>query len=201
MASTLAKFLTPILGPRRRRKIAIIGLYDAGVIDLLKRLCGTYDLVLKEDEDGRLWPRVHAGTKSSLKCDFDFVAVEVGGGGAPAADHLWTAAQFREADGFIWVVNSADTCVLVEARVEMEKARKGRSLRGGLVQPGVSPKAPWLVLVDFKQDPLSMAEATRQAELVTVDAGDDLDWTVHAVSITTAEGLREAMGWLYQKVK
>ncbi|KFZ01030.1 hypothetical protein V500_00906 [Pseudogymnoascus sp. VKM F-4518 (FW-2643)] len=199
MASALAKLLTAILGPRQHRKIAIIGLDEAGGIDLLKRLCGTIK-EKKYDEIG--WPVYYTGTNSSLKCDFDFVAVEVGGSSGPPPYHQWMVAQFHDADGFIWVVDSADTDRFVESQVEIGYARKGGGLRqGGLDQAGVSPEAPWLVLVDFKQNPLSIAEATRQAELVIADAGDNLDWTFRAVSTTTLEGLRGAIGWLYKKVK
>src|SRR5690554_5306269 len=127
MVSALAKFLTAILGPRQRRKIAIIGLDDAGGIDLLKRICGT----IKEKKGDKIGCLVYTGTNSSLKCDFDFVAVEVGGG-APPTYHLWMAAQFHEADGFIWVIDSADTDRFVESQVEMGYARKGRRLRQGL---------------------------------------------------------------------
>lgn len=154
VASTIAKFLSPILGPRQHRKIAIIGLDDAGGIDLLKRLCGTR---IKEKK-GEIGLLVHTGTKSTLKCDFDFVVVEEGFSGPPRY-HLWNSAQFHDADGFIWVVDSADTDRFVESRVEMGYARMGRRLnRGGAYQggdqPGVDPETPWLVLVDFKQNPL-----------------------------------------------
>ncbi|KFY53508.1 hypothetical protein V496_07529 [Pseudogymnoascus sp. VKM F-4515 (FW-2607)] len=194
MASTLAKSVAAILSPCRHRKIAIIGLDDAMGIDLLKRLCGT----IEEKKNHQVGTRVHTGTKSSLKCDFEFVAVEVGGC-APAKYHRWLAAQFHDADGFIWVIDSAGTDFLVESREEMRHARMGRGLGQGSDQPGVSPEAPWLVLVDFKQNPLSMAEATRQAEIAIASAGDNFDWTSRAVSTTTSEGLQEAMGWLYKK--
>ncbi|OBT85212.1 hypothetical protein VE02_05653 [Pseudogymnoascus sp. 03VT05] len=164
MASALAKSFAAIFSPRKHIKIAIIGLVEASGIDLLKRLSST---PVKEKRDDKIRVRVYTGTKSSLKCDFDFVAVEVGGC-APVACDLYTAAQFGDADGFIWVVNSADSEALAESRNEMENARKGRSLGQGLEQPGVDSEAPWLVLVDFKQNPLSMAEATRQAELVKI---------------------------------
>ncbi|KFY97178.1 hypothetical protein V498_02198 [Pseudogymnoascus sp. VKM F-4517 (FW-2822)] len=181
MASALAKFLTAILSRRRRhRKIAIIGLDDASGIDLLRCFCST----IKEKKGERRGCLVYTGTSSSLKCDFDFVVVE-----------------FRDADGFIWVVDGTKPDLLVEAREEMGRARKGGGPGQGLEQAGVSPEAPWLVLVDFKQNPLSIAEAARQAELVVVAAGDDLDWTSRAVSTTTCEGLSEAIGWLYKKVK
>lgn len=152
MASALAKFLTPTLGPRQHRKIAILGLDEAGGIDLLKRLCGAIE---EKRYDGRGWPVYYTGTNSSLKCDFDFVAVEVGGSGPPLYLR-WMAAQFHDADGFVWVVDSADAERFVESRVEMGYARKGRGLRrqGGLEQAGVRPEVPWLVLVDFKQNPL-----------------------------------------------
>ncbi|KFY76056.1 hypothetical protein V498_09774 [Pseudogymnoascus sp. VKM F-4517 (FW-2822)] len=196
MASTLAKSVAAILSPCRHRKIAIIGLDDAMGIDLLKRLCGT----IEEKKNHQVGTRVHTGTKSSLKCDFEFVAVEVGGC-APAKYHRWLAAQFHDADGFIWVIDSAGTDFLVESREEMRHARMGRGLGQGSDQPGVSPEAPWLVLVDFKQNPLSMAEATRQAEIAIASAGDNFDWTSRAVSTTTSEGLQEAMGWLYKKLQ
>lgn len=150
MASALAKFLSPILGPRQHRKIAIIGLDDAGGIDLLKRLCGTR---IKEKRGGKIGGLVYTGTNSTLNCDFDFVAVEAGGG-APDTYHLWMAAQFQEADGFIWVVDSADTDRFLESELEMGRTRKGRRLRQGQDQAGVNPEAPWLVLVNFKQNPL-----------------------------------------------
>ncbi|KFY78102.1 hypothetical protein V498_09191 [Pseudogymnoascus sp. VKM F-4517 (FW-2822)] len=145
MASALAKLLTAILGPRQHRK-AIIGLDEASGIDLLKRLCGTIK-EKKYDEIG--WLVYYTGTNSSLKCNFDFVAVEVGGSGGPPPYHQWMVAQFQDADGFIWVVDSADTDRFVESRVEMGYARKG----GGLRQGGLD-----------------------QAELVIADAGDNLDW-------------------------
>lgn len=149
MASTLAKFVAAILSPRRHRKIAIIGLDDAMGIDLLKRLCGA----IEEKRDYQIGTRVHTGTKRILKCDFDFVVVEVGGC-APAKYHRWLVAQFHDADGFMWVVDSADTDRLPELREEMRNARMGRKLERGADQPGVSPEAPWLVLVDFKETPL-----------------------------------------------
>lgn len=161
MASLLAKLLSPILDLRQRKKIAIIGLDDAGVIDLLKRLCGT----AKEKFDVKTYARVHTGTKRTLKCDFGFVALEVGGSGGPLDYRVWVAAQFEDADGCVWVVDSANTECIVEAREEMRIAREGRRLwqlsevRQGWGQgiektAGVSPDAPWLVLVDFKKDSL-----------------------------------------------
>ena len=134
---------------RQRRKIAIISLRDASAIDLLKCLCGTS----KEKKGDKIGQLAYTGTKSSLKSDFDFVAVGVGYD-SPPSYHLWTAAQFHDADGFIWVVDGTETDFLVESREEMGNARKGRSLGQGLDQAGVSPEAPWLVLVDFKQNPL-----------------------------------------------
>lgn len=153
MASAIAKFFSHILSLRQHRKIAIIGLDDAGGIDLLKRLCGTRI----EEKSGGRGLLVHTGTKSTLKCDFHFVVVEVGGS-APPWYHLWMAAQFHDADGFIWVVDSADADRFVESRVEMGYARMGRRLNQGTYQggdqPAVGPEKPWLVLVDFKQNPL-----------------------------------------------
>ncbi|KFY68219.1 hypothetical protein V496_01241 [Pseudogymnoascus sp. VKM F-4515 (FW-2607)] len=177
MASALAKFLTAILSRRRRhRKIAIIGLNDASGIDLLRCFCST----IKEKKGERRGCLVYTSTSSSLKCDFDFVVVEVGGGNK---FHLWMEAQFRDADGFIWVVDGTKPDLLVEAQEEMGRARKGGGLGQGLEQAG------------------SIAEAARQAKLVVVAAGDDLDWTSCAVSTTTCKGLSEAIGWLYKKVK
>ncbi|KFY87975.1 hypothetical protein V500_06653 [Pseudogymnoascus sp. VKM F-4518 (FW-2643)] len=194
MASVFAKCLTAILGRRQHRKIAIISLRDDDGIDLLKCLCGT----IKEKKGDKIGQLAYTGTKSSLKIDFDFVAVGVGYD-SPPSYHLWTAAQFHDADGFIWVVDGTKTDFLDESREEMGVARKGRSLSQGLYQAGVSPEAPWLILVDFKQNPLSIAEAARQAELVIVAAGDNLDWTVCAVSTTTLEGLQEVIDGFTKK--
>lgn len=112
-------------------------------MDLLKRLCGT----IKEKKGDKRGCLVYTGTNSSLKYDFDFVNVEVGGGDKY---HLWKVAQFHDADGFIWVVDGTKTDFLVESREEMGNARNGTRLG----QAGVSPEAPRLVLVDFKQTPL-----------------------------------------------
>ncbi|KFY10286.1 hypothetical protein V491_07739 [Pseudogymnoascus sp. VKM F-3775] len=195
MASGFAKCLTAILGRRQHRKIAIICLRDDAGIDLLKCLCGT----IKERRGDKVGQRAYTGTKSSLKTDFDFITVGVGWD-QPASYHLWTAAQFHDADGFIWVVDETETdLLLAESQEEMRNARKGRRLDNGLVQAGVSPEAPWLVLLDFKHNPLSIAEAARQAELVVEAAGDDLNWSVCAVSTTTLEGLKEVMDGFTRK--
>ncbi|KFY42972.1 hypothetical protein V495_04253 [Pseudogymnoascus sp. VKM F-4514 (FW-929)] len=189
MASVLVKLRTAIFGPRQHRKIAIMGLDGAGGIDLLEHLCGT-----TEKKYFERCSLAHTGTKSSLKCDFEFVVLDVGGSGGPPRFLRWTAAQFTDADGIIWVVDSADSDRFVESQVEMGYTRMGREIRdGGPDRAAVSPDVPFLVL--------SIAEATRQAELVITDAGDNMDWTFRAVSITTSEGIQEALGWLYKKVK
>ncbi|KFY63148.1 hypothetical protein V496_04158 [Pseudogymnoascus sp. VKM F-4515 (FW-2607)] len=200
MAFLLGKLLSPILGPRQRKKIAIIGLDDAVVTDLLKRLCGT----AKEKLDVKTYARAHTGTKRTLSCDIDYVALEVGGSNGNPEYRVWMAAQYEDADGFIWVLNGGVTECIWEAREEIKTVRMGRPLRqlsgqGGEKTAGVSPDAPWLVLVDFKGDPLSIDEATRQVEIVIADSGDTFDWTFRAVSTATSEGLREATGWLNKK--
>ncbi|KAL5352733.1 hypothetical protein ACLOAV_002681 [Pseudogymnoascus australis] len=190
MAFLLGKLLSPILGSRQRKRIAIIGLDDAVVTDLLRRLCGT----AKEKLDVKTYARAHTGTKRTLSCDFDYVALEVGGSNGNSDYRVWMAAQYEDADGFIWVLNGGVTQCFWEAREEIKTVRMGRPLRrgsgeGGEKTAGVSPDAPWLVLVDFKGDPsglniprflllinISMDEATRQVKIVIADSGDNFDW-------------------------
>lgn len=155
MAFLLGKLFSPILGPRQRKKIAIIGLDDAVVTDLLKCLCGT----AKEKLDVKTYARVHTGTKRTLSCDFDYVALEVGGSNGNPEYRVWMAAQYEGADGFVWVLNGGVKQCIFEAREEMRTVRMGRPLRQLLRQgaektAGVSPGAPWLILVDFKRDSL-----------------------------------------------
>ncbi|KIN00751.1 hypothetical protein OIDMADRAFT_55319 [Oidiodendron maius Zn] len=194
MSSIVAKIVSSVFGAPRHTKIAILGLDGAGGLDLLKRVC---DTAIEQHTD-KTRATAYTGTNHTLK--FDFVVAEVGGN-ATAEYHRWTAQQFCDADAFIWVVDSTDTDRLMESQWEMKICRQGRRLMYGLVQPAVRSEAPWLVLIDFKRNPLSIAHATEQAELVTVDGRHDLDWTFRAVSITTAEGLEEAMIWLHKKLK
>ncbi|OBT68131.1 hypothetical protein VE03_01442 [Pseudogymnoascus sp. 23342-1-I1] len=152
MASLLTKLLAPILALRPHKKIAILGLHEADGIALLKNLCSTtWD---KLHEKG--YVRVPTGTKRTLRCDYSFVFVDVQGANK---FRQWLEEQFEDADGFIWIVGSADTDYLVEAREEMRMARVGRGSgrreRQGIERAGgVRPGAPWMVLVDFKGDPL-----------------------------------------------
>lgn len=55
------------------KRYAIISLRDDAGIDLLKCLCGTIKEKRGDKEQG-----AYTGTKSSLKIDFDFIAVGVG---------------------------------------------------------------------------------------------------------------------------
>lgn len=148
MASALTKLFSSVFGPRRNRKIAILGLDGAGGIELLQRLCGE---PIEKIKDERTWGIIYTATDNKLKCDF--VVVEVGGSAKPA-HHQWLAAQFCDADGFIWIVDATDTDRLEESKEEMAICRKGRKLSKGLEQPGVRPDAPWLILFDFKKTPL-----------------------------------------------
>ena len=147
MASIVAKIISSVFGAPRHTKIAILGLDGAGGLDLLKRVCDTSI----EQHTDQTRATAYTGTNHTLK--FDFVVVEVGGN-AKAEYHRWTAQQFCDADAFIWVVDSTDTDRLMESQWEMKICRQGRRLMHGLVQPAVRPEAPWLVLIDFKRNPL-----------------------------------------------
>ncbi|KFY13076.1 hypothetical protein V492_03498 [Pseudogymnoascus sp. VKM F-4246] len=200
MAPTITKFLTALLG-RQHKKIVILGLDEAGGHDLLKLVSSTP--VQRKQYNAATWPFVRTGTSRAQRRDFDFVEVEKGGS-APYKYLLWIAEQFRDADAFIWVLDAEDRDRFEEARGELRKARRGWRLRHGdkeVCQEAVRPEAPWLVLVDFKKKPLDIAEATSQAERVVVDSRDNLDWSHRAISTTTSEGIKEAMGWLYKKLK
>lgn len=147
MTSIIAKIKHAIFGAPPNTKVAIIGLDSVGKVDLLERLSNTPIEQITDKTGGK----IHTGTNYTLK--FDFVVVEVGGG-AKAEYHRWMAQQYCDASAFIWVVDSTDTDRLMESKQEMRVCRNGRRLKLGLIQPAVSTGAPWLLLVNFKQNSL-----------------------------------------------
>ncbi|KFY42796.1 hypothetical protein V494_02237, partial [Pseudogymnoascus sp. VKM F-4513 (FW-928)] len=107
MASSITKFLTALLGLQQPKKIAILGLDEAGGYDLLKLLSST-PIQQKQYYDGAAsWPFVRTGTSRALRRNFDIVEVEKGGS-APYKYLLWMAEQSRDADAFVWVLDAGD---------------------------------------------------------------------------------------------
>ncbi|KFX88848.1 hypothetical protein O988_08870 [Pseudogymnoascus sp. VKM F-3808] len=204
MASSLTKRLSTILTRRQHKKIAVLTLdSDTSALDLLKHLCGT----ITEIRGGKFGQVVHTGRTTSRSRSFlnrvfeiELVVVELGGDCHPAWN-FFNASQYTDADGFVWLVDSRDWERIVEVGELIGTARRGRKLGLGLEQVAVKAEAPWLVAVDFKGEALSNDEAKRQGEVVIAREGEGLDWTSRAVSTTTFEGVQEAMGWLYEKLK
>ena len=166
----------------KERRIVLLGLDSAGKTTLSRVLVG-------DDHAAETTPTMQGGEAVAVHVgDVLFRLWDVGGQSAlrPYWRHFWAGCQ-----GIIFMVDAADTDRLPEARSELSSVLEAPELHG----------VPVLVLLNKSDIPgaLSLEEASTRLRLDEVTGKAESALAVHAVSVTTQEGLDPALSWLAEQ--
>ncbi|KAL3459557.1 hypothetical protein BJX64DRAFT_200404 [Aspergillus heterothallicus] len=128
---------------------------------------------------------------------FDFTLVFLGTNG-PKCWLIANALLYSDSDALIVIVDALNPWSIDSLRCSLEMSVKGTvDWRPRDFYPTVRKGIPWLVLVNFKVEPVDQQKARELVDSLSLDALD-VEWHVCAVSTTSGSGIYDA-AWLLRR--
>ncbi|KAJ5805580.1 uncharacterized protein N7503_003182 [Penicillium pulvis] len=143
------------------------------------------------------WASAEIGSNQQYR--FDFTLVYLGFNGPKR----WLVANgllYSDSDALIVVFDPLNPWVLDSLRLCLELSAKGAvNSKPNDFYPTVKKGIPWLVLANFKEEPLDEEKAREQVKVLKLDTLD-VDWHLHAVSTASGAGIDDAASVLRKKL-
>ncbi|KAJ5523248.1 hypothetical protein N7513_012792 [Penicillium frequentans] len=144
-------------------------------------------------------PWASAEIGSNRQYGFDFTLVYLGFNGPKR----WLVANgllYSDSDALIVVFDPLNPWVLDSLSLCLELSAKGTvSSKPNDFYPTVKKGIPWLVLANFKEEPLDEEKARQQVKVLKLDTLD-VDWHLRAVSTTSGVGIDDAASLLRKRL-
>ncbi|KAI0383408.1 ADP-ribosylation factor 6 [Hypomontagnella monticulosa] len=178
MGGQISKMMAKIFGSKEMR-LLMLGLDAAGKTTILYKL--------KLGQDVTTIPTVGFNVETVTYKNVKFNVWDVGGQDKirPLWRHYYSGTQ-----GLIFVVDSADTKRMEEARVELHRIINDREMKDCL-----------LLVFANKQDAPGALDPVKVKDRMALDTLKDRIYYVQPSCATTGEGLLEGLAWLSNHVK
>jgi len=178
MGALISKVFSPLFGARQV-KIITIGLDAGGKTTFLYKL--------KLGEVTTTIPTIGFNLESVQYKNIQIISWDVGGRMKirPLYRHFYSGAH-----GIIFVIDSADTCRIDDAAIELQKNLNEDELKG----------IPVLVLAN-KQDLPSAMSVSEITDKLGLHALRNRQWYIQATSATSGDGIYEGIDWLSMAMK